>query len=88
MKFWNKLPKDVKLSGSVDTFKINLQGYKTNNENNTMNGNFWDVSHEVLTRIEGEGYLENKASHNEYLKLNLFAARKKFINIHSSGEHL
>ena len=81
INFWNKLPKDVKLSGSVDNFKVNLQDYKISNESKTISGNFWDVSHEVLSRIEGQGYLENKAMHNEYLKINPFAARKKFINL-------
>ena len=41
----------------------------------------------MLSRIEGQGYLENKAIHNEYLKINPFAARKKFINMYSTGEH-
>ena len=31
---------------------------------------------EVLSRIEGPGFLENKASHNEHLKRNPFAARR------------
>ena len=42
----------------------------------------------MMSRIEGRGYLENKASHNEYLKRNTFAARKKFINLYSTGEYL
>ena len=87
INYWNKLPKDVKLSGSVDNFKVNLQDYKISNESKTISGNFWDVSHEVLSRIEGQGYLENKAKHNEFLKINPFAARKKFINMYSTGEH-
>ena len=66
---------------------LDLQEYKTSNEGKTISGNFWDVSHEVLCRIEGQEYLENKAMHNEYLKINPFAARKKFINLYSTGEH-
>ena len=87
INFWNKLPNDVKLSGSVGSFKVNLEEYKRNNVNNSRIGNFWDVSDEVLFRIERPGYLENKASHNEYLKRNPFAARKKFINLYSTGEY-
>ena len=47
IKFWNKLPKDVKLSGSVDYFKVNLQEYKTSNKSRTMSG-----QNRVLCRVE------------------------------------
>ena len=43
---------------------------------------------DVLSRIEGRGYLESKTSHNEYLKRSPFAARKKFTNLYSTGENL
>ena len=46
---------------------------------------FWDVSRRVLDKIEGESYVESKAKHNEYLMLNPYVAKKKFINLHSSG---
>ena len=36
----------------------------------------------MMSKIEGRGYLENKASHNEYLKIN---PKKKFINLYSTG---
>ena len=45
------------------------------------NGNFWELSGEVLKRIEGNDYIENKEKHNEYLKLHPFVAKKKFITI-------
>ena len=45
-------------------------------------GNFWELSNEVLNRIESGNYLENKLKHNIYLKENPFVAKKKFINIH------
>ena len=45
-------------------------------------GNFWEISDEVLNRIEGVSYLENKLKHNTYLKDNPIVAKKKFINIH------
>ena len=41
-----------------------------------------EESGEVLKRIEGNDYIENKEKHNEYLKLHPFVAKKKFINIH------
>ena len=45
-------------------------------------GNFWAISDEVLNRIEGVNYLENKLKHNTCLKDNPIVAQKKFINIH------
>ena len=35
-----------------------------------------------LDRIEGNKYIEIKKVHNEYLKLNPFVAKKKFINLY------
>ena len=45
-------------------------------------GNFWEIYDEVLNRIEGVNYLENKLKHNIYLKDNPIVAQKWFINIH------
>ena len=41
--------------------------------------NFWELCNEVLDCIEGNSYIENKKDHKEYLKLNPFVAKKKFI---------
>ena len=41
-------------------------------------GQIWELS-EVLGHIEGTSYLENKAVHNEYLKLNHFVAKKSLL---------
>ena len=49
--------------------------------NVNLNGQFWELENDVLQRIEGSGYLENKLLQNEYLKLNPVFAKKKFINI-------
>ena len=51
------------LSRSIDNFKRNLEGFKVNNINNTKGGHFWDVSYEVLSRIEEKGYLKSKDKH-------------------------
>ena len=85
VNLWNMLPLDVKCSDSVNSFKINLQAFKNNNIGEARVGNFWDVSDEVLSRIEGPGYLANKAKHNEFLRLRPYIAKKKFINLTSSG---
>ena len=60
---------------------LDLQEYNTSDENKTMSGNFGDVSHEVLSKIEGQGYFQSKAMLNEYLRINPFAANKKFVNL-------
>ena len=65
--FWNQLPSAVKNK----CVSLGLSG----------NGNFWELSGQVLKRIEGNDYIENKEKHNEYLKLHPFVAKKKFINI-------
>ena len=42
---------------------------------------FWEVSNEVLCRIEGNNYSENDEKHNyQYLWFNPRVAKKRFIN--------
>ena len=56
----------------IDSFKFMLEEYELSyiHANVIDTGNFWDqVSNEVLDRIEGNNYVENKKVHNEYLKL-------------------
>ena len=83
MLSWNKLPSDVKNSDSLDIFKRNLEMFKSKTRALGISGcgNYWEISDEVLNRIEAGNYLENKMRHNEYLKDNPLAARKKFINL-------
>ena len=84
MSSWNKLPSDVKNSEFLDIFKCNLELFKSKTRALGISGcvNCWEISSEVLKRIEAGSYLENKMRHNEYLKENPLAARKKFINLH------
>ena len=53
--YWNKLPPDVKNSVTVLSFKIKLEGFKKdmNSKSITNDCFFWNVSYEVLARIEG-----------------------------------
>ena len=81
INIWNILPVSVKCSDSVNSFKRNLESYKKAHLHKGCVGNYWDVSHEVLSRIEGSTYLANKEKHNAYLQLNPFVAKKKFINV-------
>ena len=81
MLMWNKLPIDVKISQSVNIFKSNLETFKCNTKASGICGYFWEISDEVLNRVEGVNYLENKRKHNSFLKDNPFVAKKKFINI-------
>jgi len=84
MLIWNKLPIEVKISSSLNVFKSNLEVFKCKTKASGICcvGNFWEISDEVLNRIEGVNYLENKLKHNIYLKDNPIVAQKRFINIH------
>ena len=74
--FWNMLP-------SLNCFKYELETYKKkcSKYGESSKGHFWELSCEVLNRIERNGYVENKNLHNEYLKKNPFEAKAKFINL-------
>ena len=84
MLSWNKLPIEVKVSSSLNVFKSNLELFKrkTIALGGCYSGNFWEISDEVLNRIEGVNYLENKMRHNRFLKDNPCVAKKRFINIY------
>ena len=84
LSYWNKLPINVRSAISVDKFKENLQNFKVNTKCGNLqvqDGNFWEISDKVLSRIEGESYLDNKLEHNKYLSSHPFDAMKKSINL-------
>ena len=83
VKYWNKLPLLVKKSSSVHDFKINLNQFKMDNISFETN-NFWEVSDEVISKIEGDNYLINKAKQISYLKDNPFVAKRKGINMYGA----
>ena len=80
ISYWNKLPRYVKGSESVNDFKINLEGFKCSCTD-IDTGNFWEVSDLVLSKIEGNNYLENKEKHVKFLTQNPSVAGRKGINI-------
>ena len=47
---------------------------------------FWNVSDEVLIRIEGAGCVSNKEKHNNYLWFHPYVAKKHFTNLNSTGK--
>ena len=83
VSYWNKLPTDVKTADTVNIFKNKLEQFKIDfmHDKSEM-GHFWELSDEVLKRIQGNNYILNKEIHNEYLKANPFVAKKKFINLY------
>ena len=83
LPFWNALPISVKNSSSVNDFKINLQVFKIDyiSKGVTENHHHWSVSDELISKIEGGNYLENKKKFNEYVWFNPYVAKKRFINL-------
>ena len=82
VNYWNVLPNYVKTSSDVNGFKINLELYKTENMDKIDRGNFWEVSDEVLNRIERPNYIENKAAQTAFLLVNPKVAKRKGVNIY------
>ena len=85
ISYWNKLDTYVKSAISVDDFKAKLEKFKLSVNCGKIavhEGQFWEISYKVLSRIEDDKYLENKLVHNRYLALHPFVAKKKFINLH------
>ena len=67
--YWIKLPPDVKNSVTVLSFKNKSEGFKKDVISKSIINDcfFWNVSNEVLVRIEGASYVSNKEKHNDYL---------------------
>ena len=57
INYWNKLPSYVRTSSNVEEFKVNLEGFKINNFDIKDSGNFWEISDEVIYKIEGISYV-------------------------------
>ena len=83
IQYWNKLPASVQLSTSVDSFKIKLSEYKKNalKSHSIIKGNYWEVSDEVLRRIETVSCVSGRSKFVEYLCENPWTAKYKGINI-------
>ena len=83
LPFWNALPISVKNSSSVNDFKINLEVFKNDciSKGISENHHHWTVSEEVISKIEGGNYLENKRKFNEYAWFHPHVAKKQFINL-------
>ena len=76
--YWNKLPTSVKKSKNVEQFKVNLAKFKT--ANIYESGNYWEVSNELIGKIEHAGYLSNKNSFNSYVLSHPSYARRHGYN--------
>ena len=81
IKYWNKLPTTVQLSGSVDSFKVGLENFKRRAE--YVEGNYWEISQEVLAKIDTPQAINGRSDFNKYLKENPWYARYRGINIYS-----
>ena len=87
LKYWNILPKSVKMSESVNSFKANLENYKVRSLANVFHnstGHFWEVSGHIMDRIETPSYLAGRPAFREYLDSNPWIARRKKINTFQS----
>ena len=73
------IPLNVKVSKTVDAFKCNLSRHRNSSYNAT--GNYWEISFEVLRRIESKSSPGQRDAHIAYLKQNPWVARAKGINL-------
>jgi hypothetical protein len=51
IKYWNKLPINVKNSSSVNSFKNNLDKFRVDGKDQNLLGHFWELSNEIFNRI-------------------------------------
>ena len=85
VNYWNILPNIVKLSPSVNSFKVRLENYKVNSLENKFHnsiGHFWELSDGVLGRIESPSYIAGRPAYCEYLCENPWVAKYKQVNIY------
>ena len=76
IKYWNKLPSQVKSSKSIDSFKNNLLTYKR--DNFQKNGHYWELSQEIFNRISDS----NREEYVKFVCNNPVFAKRRNINTH------
>ena len=76
VKYWNKLPSNVKYSNSVATFKSRLEAFKSKNYN--KKGNYWELSEEIFSRTDGG----NREGYRAYMTDNPGFAKAVGVNIY------
>ena len=83
IKYWNKLPIEVKDSDTVNMFKSRLQFFKNDclSKHLSSESYFWHVSSLVIDKIETPSYLDNRAKHIEYISDKPYLAKKHCINL-------
>ena len=88
MDHWNE--QSIKNAPTVNSFKSGLYNYKSDiiRRGIVDSGNFWEVSGQILDKIENDFYLENKEIHNMYLIKNPYIAKKKGFNLVGSQWHV
>ena len=67
VKYWDKIPDDVKLSADVNKFKIKLER------------TFWEFSDGIFDRINDE----NRQSYVDFMIKIPFIAKRKFVNVNA-----
>ena len=82
-EIWNKLPSFVHDSDSIISFKCNLENFKSAclREGLCSGAYYWNVSNEVLSRIETPAYLISRSKQVEFLRANPFLAKKRYFNL-------
>ena len=79
INYWNRIPDEVKDSPSVECFKIRLDSYKSDYSSRQVSGHYWDLSEELLRRIES-----NQQSRDDYVAFmiaNPNVAKRRHINV-------
>ena len=76
IKYWNKLPTNVKFSTSINSFKNNLSKFKLANLN--QNGHHWELSSEIFNRISEN----NRENYVTFVSNNPLFAKRRNINTH------
>ena len=77
-EYWNKLPMFVKTADNVNSFKSRLGLHKT--KSHMVGGNYWDVSEQVLEKIEGPTSNISRQAYVNYMLENPWTARSIGVN--------
>ena len=85
--YWNKLPLHVKNSVTVLSFKIKLEGFKKDMISKSITNDcfIWNVSNEEL-KEPVMSVIKKNITITDYLWFHPYVAKKRFINLHSTGK--
>ena len=79
LKYWNKLPENIRNSPTVNSFKNRLDGFREEGIKKDLCGHYWELSNEFFNRTEVNA--KSRLNYTNYMKSHPYYAKYRKVNI-------